>query len=207
MDKPLVLCEVQGGIAFLTLNHPEKRNALSRALLAALQEQLGRVAADDRAPAVVLRAEGPAFSSGHDLREVVGGTRADYEVVFALCTEVMEAIRLLPKPVIAQVRGWTTSSPSRARGGSRRRMIWRRSRPARRGFAPAPACRGRTSPGHGPRAQRPALLPRRREADPRLLATVAEADERGMTLPSPTKSTRAAAFPARQPVPTKREDR
>lgn len=110
MDKPLVLCEVRDGIALLTLNHPEKRNALSRAMLAALQEQLDRAAADDRARVVVLRAEGPAFSSGHDLRELVGGTRDEYEALFALCTEVMETIRRLPKPVIAQVQGVATAA-------------------------------------------------------------------------------------------------
>jgi enoyl-CoA hydratase/carnithine racemase len=110
MDRPLVLCEVSDGIAFLTLNHPEKRNALSRAMLAALKEQLARIAADDRARVVILRAEGPAFSAGHDLRELVGGSRAEYEAIFALCTEVMEAIRLLPQPVIAQVQGVATAA-------------------------------------------------------------------------------------------------
>ncbi len=110
MDKPLVLCEVTEGIATLTLNHPEKRNALSRAMLAALKEQLARVAADGRARVVVLRAAGPAFSAGHDLRELVDGSRQDYAAIFAICTEVMEAIRTLPKPVIAQVQGLATAA-------------------------------------------------------------------------------------------------
>jgi enoyl-CoA hydratase/carnithine racemase len=110
MDRPLVLCEVSDGIAFLTLNHPEKRNALSGAMLAALKEQLGRIAADDRARVVILRAEGPVFSSGHDLREMVDRARTDYEAIFALCTDVMEAIRRLPKPVIAQVQAVATAA-------------------------------------------------------------------------------------------------
>jgi enoyl-CoA hydratase/carnithine racemase len=110
MDKPLVLYEVSDGIAFLTLNHPEKRNALSRAMLTALRDQLGRIAADDGARVVILRAEGSAFCAGHDLRELVGGTKKDYEAIFALCTEVMEAIRTLPKPVIAQVQGVATAA-------------------------------------------------------------------------------------------------
>ncbi|HJT78610.1 MAG TPA: enoyl-CoA hydratase [Gemmataceae bacterium] len=110
MDKPLVLCEVADGIATLTLNHPEKRNALSRAMLTALKEQLAHVAADDGARVVILRAAGPAFSSGHDLREMVDGSREDYAAIFALCTEVMEAIRTLPKPVIAQVQGLATAA-------------------------------------------------------------------------------------------------
>jgi enoyl-CoA hydratase/carnithine racemase len=110
MDKPLVLCDVSDGIAFLTLNHPEKRNALSRAMLTALKEQLARIAADAGARVVILRAEGPVFCSGHDLRELIGGTREDYEAIFALCTEVMEAIRTLPKPVIAEVQGIATAA-------------------------------------------------------------------------------------------------
>jgi enoyl-CoA hydratase/carnithine racemase len=110
MDKPLVLCDVSDGIAFLTLNHPEKRNALSRAMLAALKEQLARIAVDPGARVVILRAEGPVFCAGHDLRELIGGMKADYEAIFALCTEVMEAIRTLPKPVIAEVQGIATAA-------------------------------------------------------------------------------------------------
>ena len=66
MDKPLVHAETVDGIAFLTLNHPEKRNALSRALLTALKEHLDQLAADRKVRVMILRAEGPAFSAGHD---------------------------------------------------------------------------------------------------------------------------------------------
>src|SRR5206468_254278 len=59
---------------------------------------------------VILGAAGPVFSAGHDLRELVPGQRAEAERLFALCTEVMEAIRLLPKPVIAQVQGLATAA-------------------------------------------------------------------------------------------------
>jgi enoyl-CoA hydratase/carnithine racemase len=110
MDKPLVLYQAADGVATLTLNHPEKRNALSRAMLAGLKEQLRRAAEDRQARVVILRAEGPVFSSGHDLRELVGGQEADYAALFALCTEVMELIRRLPKPVIAQVQGMATAA-------------------------------------------------------------------------------------------------
>jgi enoyl-CoA hydratase/carnithine racemase len=110
MDKPLLRAEVSDSIACLTLNHPEKRNALSRAMLAALKEQFDRIAADDRVHVVILRAEGPVFSSGHDLRELVGRTQSEYEAIFALCTDVMEAIRRLPQPVIAQVQGVATAA-------------------------------------------------------------------------------------------------
>jgi enoyl-CoA hydratase/carnithine racemase len=110
MDKPLVLYQAADGVATLTLNHPEKRNALSRAMLAGLKEQLRRAAEDRQARVVILRAEGPVFSSGHDLRELVGGQEADYAALFALCTEVMELVRRLPKPVIAQVQGMATAA-------------------------------------------------------------------------------------------------
>jgi enoyl-CoA hydratase/carnithine racemase len=110
MTTPLVISEVADGVAILTLNNPEKRNALSRALLECLRDHLTRIAADRGVRAVILRAAGTVFSSGHDLRELVGGTREDYERLFALCTEVMEAIRKLPQPVIAQVHGLATAA-------------------------------------------------------------------------------------------------
>jgi enoyl-CoA hydratase/carnithine racemase len=110
MDKPLVCAETAEGIAFLTLNHPEKRNALSRALLAALKQNLDRLAADRNVRVVILRAAGPAFSAGHDLRELVDGRAEDYAGLFALCSAVMEAIRKLPQPVIAQVQGVATAA-------------------------------------------------------------------------------------------------
>jgi enoyl-CoA hydratase/carnithine racemase len=110
MEKQLVLCEVQDRIAFLTLNHPEKRNALSRSMLASLKEHLAQIASDRNAKVVVLRAAGPVFSAGHDLRELVGGDEKEYAALFSLCTEVMEAIRRLPQPVIAQVHGLATAA-------------------------------------------------------------------------------------------------
>jgi enoyl-CoA hydratase/carnithine racemase len=110
MNKQIVLCEVNDRIALLTLNHPEKRNALSRAMLESLKEHLARIAADANVKVVILRAAGPVFSAGHDLRELVGGDEKEYASLFALCTEVMEAIRNLPQPVIAQVHGVATAA-------------------------------------------------------------------------------------------------
>ena len=109
MDEPLVLSQIVDRVAILTLNHPQKRNPLSRAMLACLREQLNRIAADDAVRAVIIRAAGPVFSAGHDLREMVGATEADHRALFALCSEVMEAIRTLPKPVIAEVQGVATA--------------------------------------------------------------------------------------------------
>ncbi len=110
MDKQLVLCEITDRIAILTLNHPEKRNALSRAMLESLKEHLARIADDASVKVVMLRAAGPVFSAGHDLRELVGEDEKEYASLFALCTDVMEAIRNLPQPVIAQVHGVATAA-------------------------------------------------------------------------------------------------
>ena len=101
---------VQDGIAVLTLTNPEKRNVLSARTLAALEEWLDWIAKDPDARVVVIRSEGPVFSSGHDLNELVNGEAEDYTAVFDACTRVMEGIRLLPKPVIAQVQGLATAA-------------------------------------------------------------------------------------------------
>ena len=101
---------VQDGIAVLTLNNPKRRNALSARTLAALEEWLDWIANDPNARVVVIRSEGPVFSSGHDLNELVNGDEEDYTGVFEACMRVMEGIRLLPKPVIAQVQGLATAA-------------------------------------------------------------------------------------------------
>jgi enoyl-CoA hydratase/carnithine racemase len=98
------------GIATLTLAQPERRNALSRPLLAALRDALQKIAPDAGVRVVVLDALGPAFSAGHDLRELTGAPPADAESLFALCTEVMQRIRALPQPVIAAVQGIATAA-------------------------------------------------------------------------------------------------
>src|SRR5262249_61054345 len=110
MEKQLVLYEVTERVGILTLNHPEKRNALSRAMLESLKEQFARIVRDAHVKVVILRAAGTVFSAGHDLRELVGGDEKEYASLFALCMEVMEAIRPLPQPVIAQVHGLSTAA-------------------------------------------------------------------------------------------------
>jgi enoyl-CoA hydratase/carnithine racemase len=75
-----------------------------------LKERLERIAADSEVHVVILRAAGPVFSSGHDLRELANGSAADHAELFALCTDVMESIRKLPQPVIAQVHGLATAA-------------------------------------------------------------------------------------------------
>lgn len=108
----LVLCSVDEGVATLTLNNPEKRNALSTSMLETLKSTLSEVAANRQIKVVILAANGPAFSSGHDLKEMVAADKDGYIAIFALCSEVMEAIRNLPQPVIAQVHAMATAAGS-----------------------------------------------------------------------------------------------
>ncbi len=100
-----------GGIATLTMNRPGARNALSKELIAALAEQLGAIAADETVRVVVIEARGPAFSAGHDMKQM----RAEpdlhgYESLFAASSRLMLAIMQLPKPVIAKVAGTASAA-------------------------------------------------------------------------------------------------
>jgi len=114
---PLVtLDEVEPGIVLLTLNRPEARNALSRALLDELRRLFGRLGEDRSTAAIVLSANGRVFSSGHDLKEL-NARRADAdggEVFFRetmqSCSATMQAIVACPKPVIAAVEGRATAA-------------------------------------------------------------------------------------------------
>ena len=110
MPENLTLYGVRGGIAVLTLNNPRRRNALSLTMMDEMLSNLEKANGDERVRVVVIRAEGPVFSSGHDLRELAEGDIEDQTILFARCTELMEAVRLLPKPVIVQVHGLATAA-------------------------------------------------------------------------------------------------
>ena len=110
MAKGPVRYELVDGIGILTLDDLPHRNALSSQVLESLKAYLDHIAGDSDVRVVVLRSVGPVFSSGHDLRELVDGDEESYSCVFDLCTQVMEAIRLLPQPVIAQVQGLATAA-------------------------------------------------------------------------------------------------
>lgn len=97
--------DTNGPVARLTLDRPETRNALSRDLLRALADALDQIAANDSIRAVVLAAEGRAFSSGHDLKEVAALSPDDLAALFRECSDVMLRIRRLPQPVVARVQG------------------------------------------------------------------------------------------------------
>ncbi|MBX3411539.1 MAG: enoyl-CoA hydratase [Pirellulales bacterium] len=106
----LVVWERQGAVGVLTLNNPARRNVLSRAMLTELATRLRTASADRTIKCLVLRAAGPVFSAGHDLAEVRSASPAELESLFALCTQVMETLRLAPQPVIAEVQGLATAA-------------------------------------------------------------------------------------------------
>jgi enoyl-CoA hydratase/carnithine racemase len=94
------------GVVTLTLNRPETFNALSEALLGALQEALDGLAPDESVRVVVLAAAGKAFCAGHDLREMrAQPSLGYYQRLFAQCSRMMLTLRRLPIPVIARVHG------------------------------------------------------------------------------------------------------
>jgi enoyl-CoA hydratase/carnithine racemase len=105
-----LLVGVEPPSARITLNRPEKRNALSLALMEELIGALEEVAARPEVRAIVIEGAGPAFSAGHDLAELVGRDAAFYEHVFDVCTVMMETIHRLPQPVIAKVHGIATAA-------------------------------------------------------------------------------------------------
>jgi enoyl-CoA hydratase/carnithine racemase len=111
-QDPLVLRDLDArGVITLTLNRPQAFNALSEALLDALQTEFDLIAQDPAARLVVIRAAGRAFCAGHDLREMrAEPSQAYYERLFAQCGRMMMAIQQLPVPVIAQVHGIATAA-------------------------------------------------------------------------------------------------
>lgn len=102
--------QVEEGIGFITLNRPEKRNALSTNLMAEMIDLCQAIRKNPQVRVLIIRAEGPVFSSGHDLSEMLEGDTVYYRSIFDACTEMMEAIRRLPQPVIAQVHGMATAA-------------------------------------------------------------------------------------------------
>jgi enoyl-CoA hydratase/carnithine racemase len=115
-DELVLLARPEPGVAVVTLNAPRSRNSLSRRLMAALHEVLARLADDREVAAIILAASGPAFSAGHDLKELAAhrtdadGGRAFYDETMQACASLMQAIVRNPKPVIAAVHGIATAA-------------------------------------------------------------------------------------------------
>lgn len=101
----MIRVEAEGPLDVVTMAGP-RRNALSLAMMRSLIEALRAC----RGRVVILAADGPVFSAGHDLSEMVGCTSARAEEVFAVCAELMSAVQSIPQPVIAQVQGAATAA-------------------------------------------------------------------------------------------------
>ena len=111
-EEPIVLrSQDLRGVVTLTLNRPHAFNALSEAMLAALQHEFDAIVEDKSVRAVVVAAEGKAFCAGHDLKEMRGKPSLEYyERLFSQCSEMMLGIQRLPVPVIARVQGVATAA-------------------------------------------------------------------------------------------------
>src|SRR5258708_26010087 len=115
-EQPILLRETFGSIAVVTLNRPAARNSLSEALIAGLHAALDEIADDNNIRAVVIAAKGPAFSAGHDMKELTARRadadrgRAYFAQIMNACSSMMQAIVQLPKPVVAAVQGIATAA-------------------------------------------------------------------------------------------------
>ena len=114
--SPILLREMQDSIAVLTLNRSQARNSLSEGLIAELHAALTEIREDTRVRAVVIAAIGPAFSAGHDMKELTARRsdsdrgRAYFAAIMNACSAMMQAIVQLPKPVVAAVQGVATAA-------------------------------------------------------------------------------------------------
>src|SRR5258708_21854418 len=115
-QPPILLRERLGSINVLTLTRPDARNSLSEGLIAELHATLREIHDDARVRAVVIAANGPAFSSGHDMKELTARRtdadhgRAYFAEIMNASSAMMQAIVHLPKPVVAAVQGVATAA-------------------------------------------------------------------------------------------------
>ncbi|WP_430334780.1 enoyl-CoA hydratase [Rhodococcus sp. ACT016] len=106
MDTP-VRTEIDpaAGVATVVLGRPDQRNPLSVNMMRGVTAALRTFADDESVRVVVIAADGPAFSAGHDLSEMIDRDIEDERVIFEVCTEMMDTVQEIPQPVIAAVQG------------------------------------------------------------------------------------------------------
>ena len=104
-----ILVSTEGAITTVTLNRPDKRNALSLPLMLELTEALQGVGRS-AARGVILAANGPVFSAGHNFGDMAGASLAQARELFAVCTRMMDTLQALPQPVIARVHALATAA-------------------------------------------------------------------------------------------------
>lgn len=105
-----ITVEIEERIAYVTMNRPNKRNALSSEHMMELLNAFKTIGQRKDVSVLILRANGPAFSAGHDLSEMTGQQPDFYRTLFELCTRLMEGIQAIPQPVIGQVHGVATAA-------------------------------------------------------------------------------------------------
>jgi enoyl-CoA hydratase/carnithine racemase len=105
-----ILVDREGAIALVTMNRPERRNALSLEHMQELTQAFRDIDRDGESAVAILRANGPAFCAGHDLSEMLNRDPAFYRELFDACIELMSTIQSIPQPVIAQVHGIATAA-------------------------------------------------------------------------------------------------
>jgi len=110
MTYHLLSVEKLESVTIVTMNNPARRNALSEQMMRELIAALDQVSADRALRAVILAATGSVFSSGHDLREMVGAAIDAQRRLFDCCAELMSKVQSIPQPVIAEVQGLATAA-------------------------------------------------------------------------------------------------
>ena len=105
-----ILYSTRGPVGFLTLNNPQKINALSKIMIGEIIHALDSIAQDESIKVLVIQAAGKHFSAGHNLTELVDGGVKEYKHIFDQCTRMMQMIHEIPQPVIAQVQGVATAA-------------------------------------------------------------------------------------------------
>jgi enoyl-CoA hydratase/carnithine racemase len=109
MGTDYVLVDRSGDYTTITLNRPERRNALSSAMLQALTQAFEEVGSSD-ALGIVLAGSGPVFSAGHDFADVAGADLESVRALLQTCTDLMALIQQVPQPVVARVHGLATAA-------------------------------------------------------------------------------------------------
>lgn len=105
-----MLAQCDSPTAIVTLNRPERRNALSLGLMREMIACLRELGQSQEIRAVIIAAKGPVFSAGHDLNELRDRGAGEYRNLFDVCTELMTLIQSIPQPVIAEVQGMATAA-------------------------------------------------------------------------------------------------
>ncbi|HMC08787.1 MAG TPA: enoyl-CoA hydratase-related protein, partial [Actinomycetota bacterium] len=110
MEFQNLILKEEAPVATIRLNRPEKRNALSMALMQEVMTALRQASSKAEMRVIVIEAAGVAFSAGHDLGEMVGREGVFYQRLFDLCSQMMEMLHRVPQPVIAKIHGVATAA-------------------------------------------------------------------------------------------------